>query len=452
MLAVALPPETVPALEPEPVGEGSGPVSVEPIEDRIPVPPSPATAGTPPPEELAAAPDLPETVPPEAESPQEPEPVPESPPESGASEPRREMEPMMLPPPAIAPEGDAVPLPEEPPVVAPSDAVLIPSAEAKEGSTIEPPVPWEAGPTSAPLAPQALPEEEAQLPTEPAGPSEVEGPAPETPTEDATSTGRPEGSDSPGEILLPLPSTTPPEPEIAAVDSPESPPAVEPGVPEPSVADAGASAVPGPAESTEPVPGEEPERTLPSEADAEPPSDEAAGIVLDAPPPLEEPVPPEPPPAPPAGIEVDFSAAIFLALQPFLDATAAGHKGLALVRELPERIRVHVGPRPVEVYWMTNLERPRTLRPNDLSALGQRIHHAVETDGVTAFFIEGIEYLVRIHGVERVSAFLQEIDAAARERLARIWLYITPGLLSESDVERLLAGLPGRAPSGPPEG
>ncbi|HTP53345.1 MAG TPA: DUF835 domain-containing protein [Thermoplasmata archaeon] len=156
-------------------------------------------------------------------------------------------------------------------------------------------------------------------------------------------------------------------------------------------------------------------------------------------PPIPEPLPAPPPP--PCGVEADFSSALFMALQPFLDATAAGHRGIALVRELPERIRVHIGPRPVEVYWLTNLDRPRTVRPSDLPAVVERLHRALDEDGVTAVFLEGIEYLAGVHGVDRVSDFLREIDADARQHVARIWVHFTPSLLSEASLDRLLAAI-----------
>lgn len=259
-------------------------------------------------------------------------------------------------------------------------------------------------------------------------------------------------------MVLPAPeepSGTPAEavdvpPSVPEVGEPGPPTDGEVGLPEarPAAPDAEAAIRPEPSAPTEPIPVERPEgptppgsapaRGIPGTTDTAPP----------APPPSAGTPPEEPPPPPPSGIEVDFSTTLFPALLPFLDATAAGHKGVALVRELPERIRAHVGPRPVEVYWLTNLERPRALRPTDLAALAQRVQRALDDEGVTAFFVEGIEYLVRIHGVDRVAAFLHDLDEAARAHVARIWLHVTPGLLAEPDVQRLLASLPGRSPAG----
>ncbi|HTT16211.1 MAG TPA: DUF835 domain-containing protein [Thermoplasmata archaeon] len=154
---------------------------------------------------------------------------------------------------------------------------------------------------------------------------------------------------------------------------------------------------------------------------------------------------PLPPPIASAGIEVELSDALVPTLQPFLDATAAGHRGLAVVREVPERIRALVGPRPVAVYWLSNLVRDRTVRPGDLRALAALLRQGIEANGITAIFLEGIEYLTRIHGSSALAAFLHELDQLARAHDARVWVHLTPGLLSSSDLDIVL----GRGP--PPE-
>jgi hypothetical protein len=114
---------------------------------------------------------------------------------------------------------------------------------------------------------------------------------------------------------------------------------------------------------------------------------------------------------------------------------------------------VHVGPRPVVVYWLTNLVRERTLKPNDLNAVADRLAQSLQTEGVTAAFLEGIEYLVRIHGIDRIVEFLREFDVRLRTHEARGWLHLTPSLIPESDVSRILAGLGQSRPAAPaPEG
>jgi hypothetical protein len=158
------------------------------------------------------------------------------------------------------------------------------------------------------------------------------------------------------------------------------------------------------------------------------------------------PPPPTPPPPPPAGLEILVAASVREALDPFLDATAAGRRGIAIVRESPDRVRIYVGPRPVTVYWLTNLARERTVRPSDLAGFSASVRGALANDGVTAVFLEGIEYLTRIHGIDRVVEALRDLDREAKEREARIWLHLTPTLLSRPDLERILKDL-----GGPPE-
>lgn len=121
-------------------------------------------------------------------------------------------------------------------------------------------------------------------------------------------------------------------------------------------------------------------------------------------------------------------------LQPFLEATAAGLRGICLVRESPERIGAHVGRRPVEIYWLTNLGRGHTLKPNDLNGVGQFLEHALLEEHVSVFFLEGVEYLIRIHGAEAVLRRLEEFDRLAREHEARVWLHITSDLLAPADI------------------
>ena len=132
---------------------------------------------------------------------------------------------------------------------------------------------------------------------------------------------------------------------------------------------------------------------------------------------------------------------LLAALQPFLDATAAGHRGLAIVREGPERIRTLVGPRPVAVYWLSNLTRERTLRPADLSGLASLLRKEIEANAITAVFLEGVEYLTRIHGTTAVVEVLKELDRLAREHDARAWLHLTPGLLSAAELEHIVRDL-----------
>ena len=259
-------------------------------------------------------------------------------------------------------------------------------------------------------------------------------------------------------LMLPEPSPLPLRAELAPPPTSSPPPAPEPVVvaplpqePTPAVVETAAPAEPAPLPTVVPEP--------PAEVPVPQPPRE--------PPPLQPAFFPESmrgpaaaapaPPPPPVGLEVELSDSLLPALQPFLDATAAGHRGLAVVRELPDRIRTLVGPRPVAVYWLSNLARDRTVRPDDLSALANLVRQAVEANGISAIFLEGVEYLSRIHGAAAVTAFLKELDGLTREHESRAWLHLTPGLLSSSDLERMMTELGfsstaenGEAPSPPP--
>ncbi len=137
---------------------------------------------------------------------------------------------------------------------------------------------------------------------------------------------------------------------------------------------------------------------------------------------------PLPPPAPSGGVTLIVASSYLPAFARFLDATAAGHRGICIVRESPDRLRAHVGPRPVEIYWLTNIGRGLTLRPNDLDAYSTFLEKAVELDRVTAFFLEGIEYLTRVHGTERVIERLAAFHVQAQAHDARVWVYLHPDL------------------------
>ena len=126
----------------------------------------------------------------------------------------------------------------------------------------------------------------------------------------------------------------------------------------------------------------------------------------------------------------------------FLDATSAGHRGLCLSREFPERRRALLGPREVEVVWLSNVGKGPAVRPGDLPALTGLLRGALSDRGITAVFVEGGEYLVRIHGVGPIAALFRELDALAVERGSRIWLPINPALMQSSDVELLRSSVP----------
>jgi Protein of unknown function (DUF835) len=242
-----------------------------------------------------------------------------------------------------------------------------------------------------------LPEPEV----EPTGETTTEasaGRAPEetiAPTADA-------GTLSP-ESSLPTPGPEPESPAAELVPEPETPVMPEPAVePEPPA---------------EPEPPPEPE------------------------PPAEPEPPPEPEP-PRGGLELEVGSSVVASLQPFLEAAAAGLKGVCVVRESPERIAAQVGARPVDIYWLSNLGRGRTLKPNDLNGFSEFLTRQLREENVTIFFLEGIEYLVRIHGIDATLERLVEFGRRAQEQEARVWVHVTPDLLKSSDLERIEAAIP----------
>ena len=146
---------------------------------------------------------------------------------------------------------------------------------------------------------------------------------------------------------------------------------------------------------------------------------------------------------PPGGIDLRVGSQILASLQPFLDATAAGLTGVCVVRESPERIHAQAGGRPITVYWLSNLERERTLRPNDLAGLAAFFSRELTESHVAVFFVEGIEYLARIHGIDPVLDRLREFDDLARSHEARVWLHVDPDLMRPADLARVLAAFGG---------
>jgi hypothetical protein len=141
-----------------------------------------------------------------------------------------------------------------------------------------------------------------------------------------------------------------------------------------------------------------------------------------------------PVPTPSGGLTLTVGPSYLPPFSRFLEATAAGHRGICVVRESPDRLRAHIGPRPVEVYWLTNLGRGLTLRPNDLDGYTTFLRQSLEQDRVTAFFLEGVEYLTRLHGAERVVEHLAALHLAAQARDARVWVYVHPDLMPAADL------------------
>ena len=362
-------------------------------------------------------------------------------------------------------------LTETEPSIEIASPVPAPESETRRPGTRSPRV----GETGAPLAPDeptpAAPsgaEEAASLPAEASStsadgvtlaetPPLTEAPpvgeggampeeGPETPPAPSEESGPPEAVSETEEAPSGVPS------EVGPDRSPTEPAPSAPGPPAEAPSDSEPRPPTGPEISTTEADSGAGSATSPGEP---PGAQEPPAADLSAPVPTEaveepEPAPPvefvaEPTPVPEirqGGIELIVGASVVTSLQPFLDATAAGLKGVCVVRESPERIRAQAGSRPVDIYWLTNMSRGRTLRPNDLPGFAAFLVRAMEEEHAQLFFIEGVEYLTHIHGVEAVVARLAEFDRLTREHEVRVWLHVTPGLLRPGDLDRIAAAFP----------
>jgi len=354
-----------------------------------------------------------------------------------------ELPPQDRSPPESIPEAQAA----EVPVVEPA----IPSAaEATTNGPSESPLDAAVNPRPEPPSEQSPPFDGVTLPSlvEPA-PSET--PPVEVPSErdlpDLATTTEPEPSAENGSPSVTAPSSAEFPPALVpaeATEAAESSEVVEEPIQEPELTGQ---------ETTEPTVGPE-TPGIEAAVGLEPPEGAPAELEAELPaenPPAEpassSPVAPEPEPSteaaepkpPPAGIELEVGVSLLSSIQPFLDATAAGHRGICVVRESPERVSAQVGSRPVDVYWLTNLGRGKTLKPNDLPGIFAFLGRAVGEEHVTVFFLEGIEYLIRIHGVEAVVERLLEFDLEAKAQDARVWVHLTSDLLRPDDLERIVA-------------
>jgi len=458
---VAPPVGEIPAPDQSPegwVGESSVPESVPPSEVTLPKETSRPASVTEPIIEVAM---VPEVVPESSvEAARIPEPLPErsrpapapaeelstaAVPESAAVErhPLEESPIGTLPAPLLEPPPreelpTQISLEEPvPPVESPRSEPL-PEAQTdeSEGSSVAPPA--LEPPLPAPLILENEREAASSLPPSPA----VQLTPIAAPTHElgGTESGQPPAPSVPDGAGEPVPPAGP----VAASEPPEVAPSLE---------RAESETVPPDVADTESMVAEAMREPLRSELDA--PSDGPPGVAANGPivlPLLQEIVAPEvlpsTPPPTPSGIELEVGSSILTSILPFLDATAAGHRGLCVVRESPERIAAQVGSRPVDVYWLTNLGRGKTLKPNDLPGLLSFLARALEEDHVMAFFLEGIEYLVRIHGAEALIDRLTQFDRIAREHDVRVWMHVTPDLLAASDLERIVAAFGRRTDSG----
>jgi tRNA synthetases class I (I, L, M and V)/Protein of unknown function (DUF835)/Anticodon-binding domain of tRNA ligase len=156
--------------------------------------------------------------------------------------------------------------------------------------------------------------------------------------------------------------------------------------------------------------------------------------------------PPEPAPPvepePPSGIAIFEGESSDPVWNRFLDSTAAGHRGICLSREFPFRLRALLGPRNVEVVWLSNAGRDNAMRPSELEPIQDRLRAAVRDLGVTAVYLESLEYLIRLHGPEKIQAYLIELDELARQQRARVFVPVNPSLIDPAVLDALRTRFP----------
>ncbi|MGA8604105.1 MAG: class I tRNA ligase family protein [Thermoplasmata archaeon] len=404
-----------PVLESTPVEEAPFPTEVPSAMSELPAPEEAGPPETPPTlgpsEEMAPSPEA-------AIVPTEPELVPEPPsPAEGEAEPGsvdqiaseetarstpESAEPSSLPETRNLPEEEvATPTETTVPEPHPTEAIGVAETPLLPAEPVEPPetVPAELIPAESAEPPPLL---ETPPPIEEQSPSSLETSMNEPVIE------APEEAPRGNEETPPAPAG--PEPDLESTSVPETiPPAAPTDV------------------------GTIPPVVLPL-SPVEPPAP-IPPISVAVPAPVLAPVAPEPPP-PPSGVELAAGDSLVASLSGILEAASAGHRGVCVVRESPERIRTRVGSRPIEVFWLTNIGRGPALRPSDLEGAWTFLSQKLLEERVTAFFLEGIEYLVRLHGADAVLNGLVQFDRLARENDARVWLYLAPGLMKAEDLER----------------
>lgn len=240
----------------------------------------------------------------------------------------------------------------------------------------------------------------------------------------------------------PAPALPAPVPTLPASPT-VGPPGPSPDVPEelerrpaptvgPAIAVPPAVAVP-PAPAPAPPVARVPAAPAPAPVAAPPP---VASRTLAAP--SAETLPP-PAPGPEPGIELWPGATADPPWRAFLEATTAGVRGICVSREFPDRLKASLGPRPVEVYWLSNVGRQGSIRPGDLEAIADLFAKALETGGVTAVYLDGLEYLVRLHPMEKTLGFLTVLDQRAKEHGARVWIPLNVALIDPSAADMVRA-------------
>ncbi len=257
------------------------------------------------------------------------------------------------------------------------------------------------------------------------------GPSPPRPLRPRVVVCAPSGAQGPAPVAAPSPA--PPQGEAAAEDpvapraAPRTAPMPVPVLPPP------VGVPPAPAEPTGIGPGTAPAPPAPV-LPALTPADPAAA---------RSPTPAAPAVLPPrTGVEVWPERSPGTSWSEFLAATELPRRGLCLSRDFPDRLRASLGPRAVEVVWLSNVRREGSFPPTDLAALTELFRRAFGERGVEAAYLEGVEYLVRIHTAERTAAFLEGLADMARHQGARILVPVNPDLVDPTTFARLHEAFP----------
>lgn len=159
-------------------------------------------------------------------------------------------------------------------------------------------------------------------------------------------------------------------------------------------------------------------------------------VVVVTPP---EPTAPAAPPGPAPGIELWPGVSVEAPWLAFLEATGAGHRGVCISREFPDRVRAYLGSREVEVFWLSNIGRDRSLRPGDLEGLLETLRRQLRERSVTAVYLDGVEYLLRVHGLAKVRRFLDDLHSETQVHDARVWVPLNPSLIESGSLTELEA-------------
>lgn len=231
----------------------------------------------------------------------------------------------------------------------------------------------------------------------------------------------------PAEPAPPIPAASPSRPAVpdsarAAADPSGSGPRLSRGPPPPPKSSVGHSVpAPGPAAAppgaSAPSPVGTPVRPVPTVA----PTEIAPAAAAHAP------VPPRREGG--VGVEIGSYASFTAAALPFLEATSAGHHGLALVADGYDRMRLLVGSRKVAVVRFQPPGTSGGIDPGDLEAVSGTIARAASDEQVRAFFLEGFERLVERHGYEPAARWLATTDDVLRRANARMWVHLNEPLL-----------------------